>query len=305
MDRRFIHAFIAGGVSALITGLVLIGLISSAVLKDAVFMWPQVGMVIAAFVIIFLVVYYLYPQPQTVESVQFSINPRFTLTLVIDSINDKEPQFHIDVENMEGSAVTVLWYSFKTPTFKKAVSFPPQIRPVIPSAGQLTLLGHVHFGITQFPTSLDVTLTYETPDGPQIVFKSSYRFFIGHAVSPSDRFSPINWDESESVSPAQAENENDFVEEFQKPSGAIDLVYYEKTPNGAQISFDLKTQYRRLTVTPIIGKVKFLSTFGPSLEGKSIETLFAFSDKAHVLLVAWDDAKRTISLAVDGREVEK
>ena len=95
MNVRFIRAAIAAGVSAAIISLVFVVVASSGLLKDMSLGPQQYVIAIAAVGFIFCLVY-LFFGPETASSAPIYATPHLPLTLVIDSLNESKPNFHIE-----------------------------------------------------------------------------------------------------------------------------------------------------------------------------------------------------------------
>jgi hypothetical protein len=104
---------------------------------------------------------------------------------------------------------------------------------------------------------------------------------------------------------AQHDTAQSALEQFQNPTGTLSLVYFENRPDGTPNFISMKVTNRKLSVDPLAGKITFVSIYASSSETKSVEAIFALSDKKHNLTAVWDDTKKTMSLVVDGREINK
>jgi hypothetical protein len=232
--------------------------------------------------------------------------PHLEATLVIDTLDVNQPNFHIEFQNAEGPQVTLTRYAYKNKAFADAVDLPPAMRPIIPSAAKISIPGKLYSGITKTPADLEVNAAYEISSDPTTKFHSTYRFFVDHPVKPNDRFNAVNWQESAGDFDASSSLIERLIVGFAQPLGTITFVFPEKKPDGTPNILDVKNQYRRITADPITMTVRFVSQFPPSSKSKSIETDLKQNEKGmHNLIATWNDKNQTISLMVDGQQNQK
>jgi hypothetical protein len=181
------------------------------------------------------------------------------------------------------------------------------MRPTIPKAGKITLPGKMLTGLAKPPASLDLQVAYEIPNKQlDKDFHSIYRFFVDHALKPPERFGAVNWQDAPGPFDTNQSIKDDILSGLGLPQGTVFFVFSEKLPGGTPNVFDIRTQYRRLTVDPLSMTARFISQFPPSQKSKSIEMNMMKNAKAlHNVIAAWDDKKQSISLLVDGKQIRK
>jgi hypothetical protein len=296
MSKGLIQTTFAAGLLIFVGGLGLLVIGTSPVLHDRS-LWPQTGMVLSILAFIFFSGWYFFESSPASDPPQEV--PPLSLSLVIDSLNNDEPNFHLEVENLNGPQVEIHQYAYKTPKFSGSVILSEERQSIIPKSGKITLPGKMSTGIATPPTTLDVALNYSLSKTPTVRSSGVYRFFIDHSVRPPERFLPVLWKQGQIPDLEKFAIKSAF-EELHKPTGSIYLALPERRPDGFPNIVRGSTKDRRFFLDPTTRKVQFVSLF------KMVETTFGPTDSGiHVLTLTWNDSNESLSLTIDGKEVRK
>jgi len=230
-------------------------------------------------------------------------NPHLALALVIDSLNENEPNFHIEVQNIGDAQVTLTGYTYKTPKLSDWTNLPIDREATIPKEGKISLRGQMLSGITQPPVLLEVTLTYELADAPREIFTSSYKFFVDHAITPPATLLPTDWRETRGGE-EQARGASAIFSALSKPSGTVALVLFERKPDGTLNKVTFGGAGKRFVFDPA-GRFAEFSNLLSDGKNKTVRGELKPSENGgHSIIITWDNSKESASIMVDGKTSE-
>jgi hypothetical protein len=232
------------------------------------------------------------------ELVTLQRTPYIALTLVIDSLNENEPDFHIEVENTGSSQVTLTRYNYRTSTkFNRTINLPDDEKTIIPPKNKITIPGIMLTGIVNVPCALDVTMVYYTSGSHTAL----YKFFVDHSLIPPERFFPVKWQQIEGETDdefkkslfAMLENSQGTIAfdlPERKSDGSINIVTF--SGNNRRFLFDPNNQIATFSKHEQTGEIRIVQ--GGFETGKG--------NGRHFIIMAWNDENRKLSIMVDGKE---
>jgi hypothetical protein len=223
--------------------------------------------------------------------------PHLALMLALESLNDNEWNFHIEVDNSEGPEISIQQYVYRTQEFSGGVIFPQDKKPIVSKAAKVAVPGKISTGFVQPRTPVDVLIVYGTP---QRTFASAYRFVVDHSIEFPDRFFPVKWQEPGKSFDVEKELEKEAISALNKSAGTVFFVLPKTRPDGSPNIFNIRTPRR---------SISFNSTTDTARFGFRSDILQSIVDEGssglHTLIASWDDSKQIMSLTIDGKEISK
>jgi len=222
-------------------------------------------------------------------------DPHLTLKPVVVSPNKNKSDFYIEVENSMGPQVSIVQYVVRTEQFSDGVIFPEDDRPIVREAARIAIPGKMSIELTQPSAPLDILLIYKTP---LRTFGSVYRFLVNLSGKPTEHFFAVSSRAQRNPFYVEKELQKEAISALNKPARTIFFMVPETRSDGSPNIFTIRTSDR---------SISFNSTTKTAQFGSQSNILRSTFDKKsgglHRLTASWDDLKRTMSLAIDGREI--
>jgi hypothetical protein len=237
-------------------------------------------------------------QPARHESIQ----PHLQTRLVIDSVQDLDVDFHIEVENISKLQVNGLRAGMRIPEMTSLdVSMP--LPPTLPPGGRLSIPGNPVSGLKRHGV-LFLDLNYESKVGSRTnKFISSYSFLVRPVDMKAQAFLPTTWQEQAGVILGAEQQTMEAALKtlagsqgtmliglpLRRPDGSPNLLVM--TNNKRTFSFDGGSRSISFTTTTSTGSLRTINHALP--EG---------SYEAIVIGCLWDDQKDEAKLIINGKE---
>jgi hypothetical protein len=229
------------------------------------------------------------------------IRPHLQTRLVIDSVQDADIDFHIEVENISRWQVDALRSGMRTPdVVDLEVSAP--LPPTLPPGGHLAIAGLPGSGLRRHGI-LFLELNYTSDiQGKPSKFISKYSFLVRPVDMKPQALLPTTWQEQagEVLGPEQQSAE-ESMKVFGGPQGTMFFALPVRRPDGSpnllvmtndkrKLSFDGAARSLSFTIRTRAGALKTINY--PLPEG---------SYEAIVVGCLWDDQKDEVKLIINGK----
>lgn len=226
--------------------------------------------------------------------------PHLKLSLILDSITDKEVTWHLvpstdrRIENMRVRYVT---------SGAAEDEIEPRFPRILSPGDELSLTGPPIFLKPHSYNRLDVTLIYALPGNTKDQFATTFHYFF--MADRTGDFQPESIGEPAKVSePQMQEGGTNVLAALRQSAGTVEIVLNELNQSGQPNVASGGNQLRTITFNPVNKTATFTMKLasGKSLifTGQLAERLNGF----HNLCMTWDDDKGTATFTVDGVPIE-